>query len=940
MTDFYGTARSDIIREQTIAVQFDGAISALAGDDVIYAKLKSVLPGSGNDLVVAYSKNVNVIYWDAPSAVQINLRTGTASDGYGSTDQLQNVRTVTGTRFDDVFVASDAGCIYYPLSGSDVVTGGAGYDKVILYIDAVSDFIDIAKSKSNSSLYTLTYKSNGQTYNLSLSFVEQVKIFAAGLAYKTFSLSAGIEELSAQPQKYFVIPDDQYLGNYRFDRTDNLHIKATNLLTSTISDLSSDYAGIKYKDQTFAFNEASVPSDKIPWFHTVFTDPHTHNQYLLLSTLSTSVAGGEALLNTASSSAVVYGVNDGNVIDATQSFFSSIPQTYWTRDIHVGDINGDGLNDVFFSNQGREVGAFQDAPSPRINPVWGERNQLFLGSKSGWTAASSKLPNSVDFSHGSSMADIDGDGAKEIIVNNLGNFDGLPNRYILKWVNGALQQSFLPALANVNSSFSLAGDINHDGCDDVVVGSVVFWGGKDFGNQTSLLPFTPNQRAGFTNWHGGELADFNGDGYLDILKISASDGSPSTGLGAWQGLKLDLFLYSPQGWIDASDNFSKYDMDQFGINMALVDLDFDGHLDILTSGGRYFYGQNQGGANQFFFRNDGTGHFQLMTLNMANPQSNTYFLQNANGTINVISIEDTGYVYTQAEQLTPSDIHRFVGDYGAGQTQVPGFDAQYYNNAYPEVNVLISQGAYASALDHYLKKGQSQGANGFAKGTTVWGTASQDTVVLREGNETAQLGAGNDSVEGRAGDDKLLGGEGIDTAIWRSNVKQYQWTATPTGWTVRSLLTDEGIDTLEGIERLQFSDERVALDLQTNAGTVAKTIGAVFGKSAIGNKVYVGIGLYFVDELHYTYADLMLLAINAKLGATPISNQVVDLLYTNVVGHAPDAVTRNSFAELIDNHTFTTASLGIMAAETDFNKININLVGLAQSGLSYVAFGA
>lgn len=910
----------------------------MAGDDVIYAKSKSVLPGSGNDLVVAYSKNVNVIYWDAPLAVQINLRTGTASDGYGSTDQLQNVRTVTGTRFDDIFLASDAGCIYYPLSGSDVVTGGAGYDKVILYIDAVSDFIDIAKSKSNSSLYTLTYKSNGQTYNLSLSFVEQVKIFAAGLAYKTFNLSAGIEELSAPPQKYFVIPADQYLGNYRFDRTDNLHIKATNLLTSTISDLSSDYAGIKYKDQTFAFNEAGVPSDKIPWFHTVFTDPHTHNQYLLLSTLSTSVAGGEALLNTASTSAVVYGVNDGNVIDATESFFSSIPQTYWTRDIHVGDINGDGLNDVFFSNQGREVGAFQDAPSPRINPVWGERNQLFLGSKSGWTDASSKLPNSVDFSHGSSMADIDGDGAKEIIVNNLGNFDGLPNRYILKWVNGALQQSFLPALANVNSSFSLAGDINHDGCDDVVVGSVVFWGGKDFGNQTSLLPFTPNQRAGFTNWHGGELADFNGDGYLDILKISASDGSPSTGLGAWQGLKLDLFLYSPQGWLDASDNFSKYDMDQFGINMALVDLDFDGHLDILTSGGRYFYGQNQGGSNQFFFRNDGTGHFQLMTLNMANPQSNTYFLQNANGTINVISIEDTGYVYTQAEQLTPSDIHRFVGDYGAGQTQVPGFDAQYYIRTYPDVANLISQGTYSSALDHFLKVGLALGRFSFAPGTNVWGTSKDDALTLREGNESVHLGSGNDRVEGREGDDKIAGGDGIDTAVWRGNAKQYQIAPTTAGWTVHSLATDEGTDVLEGVERLQFKDVRLALDLNANAGMVAKTLGAVFGKSAIANKDYAGIGLHFVDDLHFNYSDLMQLAINARLGENPSSNQVVDLLYTNVVGQAPDAITRKSFADLLDNHTFTVADLGVLAAETDINKANINLIGLIQTGWEYLAY--
>ena len=105
--------------------------------------------------------------------------------------------------------------------------------------------------------------------------------------------------------------------------------------------------------------------------------------------------------------------------------------------------------------------------------------------------------------------------------------------------------------------------------------------------------------------------------------------------------------------------------------MAILDLDFDGHLDILTSGGRYFYGQSQYGDNQYFFRNNGTGHFQLMKMNEANPQGNVYFLQSGSGTISIISIEGNGYVYSQSEQLTPADIHRFVGNYGAGQTQWP-----------------------------------------------------------------------------------------------------------------------------------------------------------------------------------------------------------------------------------------------------------------------------
>ena len=140
------------------------------------------------------------------------------------------------------------------------------------------------------------------------------------------------------------------------------------------------------------------------------------------------------------------------------------------------------------------------------------------------------------------------------------------------------------------------------------------------------------------------------------------------------------------------------------------------------------------------------------------------------------------------------------------------------------------------------------------------------------------------------------------------------------------------------VKHLHFKDVSVAWDLDITAGQVAKTLGAVFGKSAVTNKEYAGIGLYFVDDLNYSYASLMQLAINARLGANPTHTQVVDLLYTNVVGTAPDAATRKSFTDLLDNGTFTVGSLGVLAADTDLNKTNINLTGLAQSGLEYLPF--
>jgi hypothetical protein len=140
------------------------------------------------------------------------------------------------------------------------------------------------------------------------------------------------------------------------------------------------------------------------------------------------------------------------------------------------------------------------------------------------------------------------------------------------------------------------------------------------------------------------------------------------------------------------------------------------------------------------------------------------------------------------------------------------------------------------------------------------------------------------------------------------------------------------------VKTLKFKDLSVALDIDNHAGEVAKTLGAVFGKESVANKSFAGIGLHFVDDLNFSYPSLMELAINARLGANASSAQVVDLLYTNVVGQAPDAAARKTFTDLLDNGTFTLGGLGVLAADTELNKVNINLVGLAQTGLEYTPF--
>jgi serralysin len=84
-----------------------------------------------------------------------------------------------------------------------------------------------------------------------------------------------------------------------------------------------------------------------------------------------------------------------------------------------------------------------------------------------------------------------------------------------------------------------------------------------------------------------------------------------------------------------------------------------------------------------------------------------------------------------------------------------------------------------------------------------------------------------------------------------------------------------------------------------------------------------------------SYANLNQLAIDARLGGRASNAEVVKLLYKNVVGIEPDTAALTLYKGLLDNGTYTQGSLGALAADTGENSTNINLVGLALTGVEF-----
>ncbi|MBE0550739.1 MAG: cadherin-like domain-containing protein [Rubrivivax sp.] len=220
---------------------------------------------------------------------------------------------------------------------------------------------------------------------------------------------------------------------------------------------------------------------------------------------------------------------------------------------------------------------------------------------------------------------------------------------------------------------------------------------------------------------------------------------------------------------------------------------------------------------------------------------------------------------------------------------------------------------------------------------TINGTEGADSLGFRATGDGYRGLGGPDRITGGPGNDMIDGGDGVDTAVYSGARGAYRLTRTDYGWDVDDTRGTDGSDKLSNVERLQFTDTSVALDLAGNAGTVAKILGAVFGRAEVANEVYAGIGLYYIDG-GMSYESLMQLAIDARLGTGASHPAVVDLLYTNVVGSPPSPGEKAQFVSLLDTHAFTVAGLGVYAADFFLNLDNIDLVGLTQRGLEFVPF--
>jgi hypothetical protein len=207
---------------------------------------------------------------------------------------------------------------------------------------------------------------------------------------------------------------------------------------------------------------------------------------------------------------------------------------------------------------------------------------------------------------------------------------------------------------------------------------------------------------------------------------------------------------------------------------------------------------------------------------------------------------------------------------------------------------------------------------------------TQADTILRLGALNNQISLGTGAIN-----DYIDGGAGVDTLRLNTTAAGYQLQELTTDTT---LLMQRAVPVLAlaHLERLEFTDRKLAIDLGGAAGNTVKIIGAAFGAPAIQqHPEYVRIGLDLFDA-NTDILQVCMLAIGAM--GNPNNETFVNTVYKNVVGVLPTQGIRDLYVAMLagSGGTMTQAQLLDFAANTDANELSINLVGLHQSGVEFV----
>lgn len=180
--------------------------------------------------------------------------------------------------------------------------------------------------------------------------------------------------------------------------------------------------------------------------------------------------------------------------------------------------------------------------------------------------------------------------------------------------------------------------------------------------------------------------------------------------------------------------------------------------------------------------------------------------------------------------------------------------------------------------------------NGVAGGYTIADNAVIENAIGGSGNDMLFGNASNNTFTGNAGNDTITGDAGLDVAIY-ATARANATTSNANGTiTVNAGASGLGTDTLDGIERLQFSDGTLAFDLDGSSGQTYRLYQAAFNRTPDQTGLSHNVNLMDQGLSIFDMANAFIASqeFQNTYGTNVDNTAFVTLLYQNVLNRAPD----------------------------------------------------
>jgi hypothetical protein len=224
---------------------------------------------------------------------------------------------------------------------------------------------------------------------------------------------------------------------------------------------------------------------------------------------------------------------------------------------------------------------------------------------------------------------------------------------------------------------------------------------------------------------------------------------------------------------------------------------------------------------------------------------------------------------------------------------------------------------------------------------TITGSAGADILLGYAGNDTIAGGAGNDTITGGIGNDAIDGGAGIDTARYSGASTTYTIARTATGFTVTDKSGVNGADTLAGIERLQFGDKALALDV--DAGSIGGQIYRLYNAAFARTPDAYGVGFWMsAMEKGTSMSAIAQGFINSDeyqkaYGASLSNHDLVTKFYQNILHRQPEQGGLDFWTGVLDEKKAPLAD--VLAAISESSENITATATIIGNGFEYTPYG-